>query len=92
MQFFGSALNTLEIFAKRASNSLVDGTRRVGVLWHAYIDGFSREIARFVILKGRCLGVNHLGVLLCPEVPHFGGSLSDRTEPWWRTQGRFVAY
>ena len=68
MKLLGGALNALEILAERARNGLVNGTGRVGVLWHANIDGFSGEIARFVILEARCLGVNHLRVLLCPEV------------------------
>ena len=68
MKLVGGALNALEILAERARNGLVDGAGRVGVLWHANIDGFSGEIARFVILEARCLGVNHLRVPLCPEV------------------------
>src|ERR1700720_543883 len=72
MKLVGSALNTLEILAERARDGLVHGAGRVGVVWHANIDGFSREIARFVILEARCLGVNHLRVALCPEVPHLG--------------------
>ena len=68
MKFVGRALNALEIFAERPRNSLVDRAGRIGVVWHANIDGFSREIARFVILEARCQGVNHLRVPLCPEV------------------------
>ena len=71
MELLGGALNTLKILAKRARYSLIDGARRVGVVWHADIDGFSREIARFVILEVRCLRVNHPSVPMCPEVPHF---------------------
>ena len=73
MKLLGSALNALEILAKRARYSLVDGARRVGFVWHADIDGFSQEIARFVILEVRSVGVNHPGVPVCPEVPQFGG-------------------
>jgi hypothetical protein len=69
VQFVGGALDTLEIFTERARDGLVHGAGRVGVVWHADIDGFSREIARFVILEARCLGVNYLRVPLCPEVP-----------------------
>jgi hypothetical protein len=80
MKFVASALNALEVLAKRASNGLIDGAGRVGVLWHANIDGFSCEIARFVILEARFQGVNHLRVPLCPEVPLLGGRvLSDRS-------------
>ena len=68
MKLVGSALNALEIFAERARDGLIHSAGRVGVVWHAGIDGFSREIARFVILEGRCWGVNHLRVALCPEV------------------------
>lgn len=71
MKLLGGALNAFEILAKRARYSLINGARRVGVVWHAGIDGFSREIARFVILEVRCLGVNHPSVPVCPEVPHF---------------------
>ena len=73
MQFVRGALNALEILAKRARDGLVHGAGRVGVVWHADIDGFSREIARFVILEARCLGVNHPRVRLCPEVPQLVG-------------------
>jgi hypothetical protein len=68
VKLVGSALNALEVFAQRPRNGLVDGAGRIGVGWHANIDGFSREIARFVILEARCRGVNHLRVPLCPEV------------------------
>jgi hypothetical protein len=68
MKLLGGALNALEILAERARDGLVNGAGRVGVVWHADIDGFSREIARFVILEGRWVGVNHPRVLLCPEV------------------------
>ena len=68
MKLVGGALNALEILAERARDGLVDSAGRVGVLWHANIDGFSCEIARFVILEARCLGVNHQRVALCPEV------------------------
>jgi hypothetical protein len=68
MKLLGGALNALEILAERARDGLVNGAWRVGVVWHADIDGFSREIARFVILEGRWMGVNHRSVLLCPEV------------------------
>src|ERR1700724_4113512 len=71
MKLVGSALNTLEILAERARDGLVNCAGRVGVVWHADIDGFSREIARFVILEVRCLRVNHPSVPMCPEVPHF---------------------
>jgi hypothetical protein len=53
MKLLGGALNALEILAERARDGLVNGAGRVGVVWHADIDGFSREIARFVILEGR---------------------------------------
>jgi len=53
MKLVRSALNALETLAKSARDGLVDGAGRVGVVWHAYSDGFSREIARFVILEGR---------------------------------------
>jgi hypothetical protein len=68
MQLLGGALDALEILAERARDGLVDGAGRVGVLWHANIDGFSDEIARFAILEAGCLRVNHLRVPLCPEV------------------------
>ncbi len=68
MELVGGALNALEILAEGARDGLVDSAGRVGVLWHANIDGFSREIARFVILEARCRGVNHRRVPLCPEV------------------------
>src|SRR5260221_7272832 len=61
-----------EILAEGARDGLVDSAGRVGVLWHANIDGFSCEIARFVILEAGCLGVNRAGVALCLEVPLFG--------------------
>jgi hypothetical protein len=84
MQFFGSALNALEIFTERARDGLVYSAGRVRVVWHAYIDGFSREIARFVILEARCLGVNHLRVGLCPEVPQLvSTAASVGTEVIW---------
>jgi hypothetical protein len=50
MKFVRSALNALEVLAERARDGLVDSAGRVGVLWHADIDGFSCEIARFLIL------------------------------------------
>jgi len=53
MKFVGSALDALETLAKSSRDSLVDGAGRVGVVWHADSDGFSSEIARFVILEGR---------------------------------------
>jgi hypothetical protein len=53
MQLVGGALNALEILAEGARDGLVDSTGRIGVVWHAGSDGFSREIARFVILEGR---------------------------------------
>src|SRR5882762_227563 len=40
------------------------------------LTGFRGEIARFVILKARCQGVNHQHVPLCPEVTHFTGESS----------------
>jgi hypothetical protein len=52
-------------------------------VWHADIDGFSREIARFVILEARCWGVNHLGVRLCPEVPLWAVSFSVAARGDW---------
>src|SRR5260370_1042855 len=55
--------------AEGARSGLVHRAARVGIVWHADIDGFSREIARFVILECRCLRVNHLRIRLCPEVP-----------------------
>src|SRR5260370_571245 len=61
-------VNALGMLGERPRNSLVDRGGRIGVLWDANIDGFSREIARFVILEARCRGVNHLRVPLCPEV------------------------
>jgi len=69
MKFVGGALNALEVLAERTRYGLVHSAGRVGVVWHAGIDGFSREIARFVILECRCLRVNRLRVPLCPEVP-----------------------
>jgi hypothetical protein len=66
-------LNALEIFAERARYGLVHSGGRIGIVWHADIDGFSREIARFVILECRCLRVNRLRVALCPEVPQLAG-------------------
>jgi hypothetical protein len=68
MQFVGSALDALKILAECARDGLVDRVGRIGVVWHADIDGFSREITRLVILEARCLGVNHAGVALCLEV------------------------
>lgn len=53
MKLLRGTLDALEILAKSARDGLVDGAGRVGVVWHAGIDGFSREIARFVILEGR---------------------------------------
>jgi hypothetical protein len=76
MKLVGGALNALEILAERARYGLVDGAGRVGVLWHANIDGFSFEIARFAILEARCLGVNRAGVALCLEVPLFARQVS----------------
>jgi hypothetical protein len=73
MKLVGGALNTLEVLTKRARYGLIDGARRVGVVWHADIDGFSQESARFVILEVRSVGVNHPGVPVCPEVPQLGG-------------------
>ena len=70
MKFVRGALDALKVLAERARYGLVHSAVRVGVLWHADIDGFSREIARFVILECRCLRVNRLRVWLCPEVPH----------------------
>jgi hypothetical protein len=61
-------LNAFEILAERPRDGLVDSAGRVGVLCHADVYGFLREIPRFVILEARCLGVNHLRVALCPEV------------------------
>src|SRR5258706_13341940 len=72
MELVGGALNALEILAEGARDGLVDSAGRVGVLWHANIEGFSCEIARFVILEAGCLGVNRAGVALCLEVPLFG--------------------
>ena len=68
MKLVGRALNALEVLAECARNGLVDSAGRVGVVWHANSDGFSREIARFAILEARCRRVNHLRVPLCPEV------------------------
>ena len=68
MKLVGGALNALEILAERARDGLVDSAGRVGVVWHADVCGLLREIARFVILEARCLGVNHQRVALCPEV------------------------
>jgi hypothetical protein len=68
MKLVRRALNTLEVLAECARYGLVHSAGRVGVVWHADSDGFSREITRFVILEARCLGVNHLRVPLCPEV------------------------
>jgi hypothetical protein len=75
MKFVRGALDALKVLAERARYGLVHSAVRVGVLWHADIDGFSREIARFVILECRCLRVNRLREPLCPEVPHLGASL-----------------
>jgi len=69
MKFVRGALNALEILAERARDGLVHSAARVGVVWHADIDGFSPEIARFLILEARCPGVNRSHVPLCPEVP-----------------------
>jgi hypothetical protein len=41
MKLVGRALNALQILAQRPRNSLVDRAGRIGVLWHANIDGFS---------------------------------------------------
>ncbi len=68
MKLLGGALDALEILAESARDGHVYGAGRVGVVWHAGSSGFSREIARFVILEARWVGVNHRSVLLCPEV------------------------
>jgi hypothetical protein len=38
MQFVGSALDALEIFAERARHGLVHSAGRIGILWHANIE------------------------------------------------------
>ena len=84
MKLVCGALNALEVLAERARYGLVDSAVRVGIVWHADIDGFSREIARFVILECRCLRVNHLRIRLCPEVPQLAGEcdLGSATRPY----------
>src|SRR5256885_4496178 len=42
---------------------------RLGSFGMRILNGFSDEIARFLILEARCPRVNHLRVSLCPEVP-----------------------
>ena len=82
MKLLRGTLDALEILAKSARDGLVDGAGRVGVVWHAGMDGFSREIARFAILEGRWVGVNHLRVLLCPEV-QFQSRCGPRAGQWY---------